>query len=157
LLGDFSKALCLSGLRVGWIIEREEKRLEQYWNARSYFTISNNFMGEALAEVAVRHRDEIFSKARAVSTANLDLLDSFFAEQRGTLGWVRPEGGFTSFPWLRQGIDSRELCRQAGERGVSLAPGFCFDASRHFRLGFGACEEGFSEALEILTDVLLKQ
>jgi aspartate/methionine/tyrosine aminotransferase len=157
LLGDCSKSLSLSGLRVGWIIERDEQRLEQYWNARSYFTISNSFMGEALAEAAVRHRDRIFSKARAVSTANLELLDTFFAEQEETLGWVRPKGGFTSFPWLRQGIDSRELCRQAGERGVSLAPGFCFDASAHFRLGFGACENGFSEALEILADVLSQQ
>ncbi len=154
LLGDCSKALCLSGLRVGWIIEKNKKKLDQYWNARSYFTISNGFAGEAMAEVAVRHRDKIFTKARAVSTTNLELLDSFFAERGEILGWVRPKGGLVSFPWLRQGIDSRQLCRQAGERGVSLAPGFCFDAPAHFRRGFGACEKGFSEALEILSDVL---
>lgn len=154
LLGDFSKSLCLSGLRVGWIIERDKKRLEQYWNARSYFTISNSSPGEALAEIAARHRDKILSRGRAVSAANLELLDSFFAKHRQTLSWVRPKGGFTSFPWLRQGDDSRRLCLQAAERGVSLAPGFCFDAPAHFRLGFGACEKEFSEALEILSDVI---
>ena len=107
-----------------------------------------------MAEIAARHRDKIFAKAQAVSAANLGLLDSFFVEHQQTLSWIRPSGGFTAFPWLRQGGDSRRLCLQLAERGVAVAPGFCFDAPAHLRLGFGACEKGFSEALEILSDVM---
>ena len=35
VVGDFSKALCLSGLRVGWMIERDTARLTAYEHARS--------------------------------------------------------------------------------------------------------------------------
>ena len=39
-VGDLSKALCLSGLRIGWIIDHDAARLAQYEDARSYLTIS---------------------------------------------------------------------------------------------------------------------
>jgi hypothetical protein len=37
---------------------------------------------------------------------------------------------------------------------VLLAPGDCFDAPEHFRLGFGAQAEGFAQALEIVSATL---
>jgi aspartate/methionine/tyrosine aminotransferase len=53
VLGDFSKALCLSGLRVGWMVERDAARRRRYLNARSYFTVSNTTLGERLATLAL--------------------------------------------------------------------------------------------------------
>ena len=156
ILGDLSKALCMAGLRVGWIIDRDRNRLEQHRNARSYFTISNGVFGEALAEVAVRNRDTIFERAQATAERNLALLDSFFDEQEERLSWVRPQGGFTAFPSLTSGEDTRALCQRVAELGVLLAPGDCFGHPSHFRLGFGACEEGFANALETFSEVLRK-
>ena len=154
ILGDFSKALSLSGLRVGWFVERDKKRMEQYWNTRAYFTISNSLPSEALAEVAVRHREKFFAQAREVAATNLALLDKFFDEQKEVVSWVRPKGGLTGFPRLVSGEDSRPMCKAAAERGVLLAPGDCFGYPPHFRLGFGACVEGFPQALEVLFDVV---
>ncbi len=154
VLGDMSKALCLSGLRVGWIIERDRERRQKYWNARAYFTLTNNSLGEALAEHAVRHRIKILSRASRVASANLKLLRQFFAQHEDTLSWVPPEGGFTVFPRLKVGDDARPFCLEAANRGVLLAPGDTFGEPAHFRLGFGACENGFVEALEILSDVV---
>ena len=54
VLGSFSKALSLSGLRVGWIIDRDAARQRQYADARGYFTISNSPLTEHLAAVARR-------------------------------------------------------------------------------------------------------
>ena len=71
ILGDSSKAFSLSGIRVGWVLERDKERREDYWNARANFSISNNFPGELLAEVAVRNREKIFDRAREVSAKNL--------------------------------------------------------------------------------------
>ncbi|MDQ3803208.1 MAG: aminotransferase class I/II-fold pyridoxal phosphate-dependent enzyme, partial [Acidobacteriota bacterium] len=99
VLGSFSKSLSTSGLRVGWIVERDEARLRQYADARGYFTISNTALGEELAVVALRHREKIFARARRVASANLNLLDRFFAEHAEDLGWVRPRGGMMAFPW----------------------------------------------------------
>jgi aspartate/methionine/tyrosine aminotransferase len=151
ILGDFSKAFSLSGIRVGWILARDPKRREDYWNARAHFSISNNFPGELLAEVAVRNRERIFGRAREVAESNLTILDRFFHEHREILGWVRPEGGMTAFPWLVSGENARPFCEAAADKGVLLAPGDCFGFPSHFRLGFGACAEGYGDAVEILS------
>lgn len=154
VLGDFSKAFCLSGLRTGWIIERDPQLLEQYLRARQYFTISNPALGEALAGVAVRFRETIYSRARAVASANLKLLDQFFAEHSDILGWVRPRGGMTAFPWLKTDPDARGFCRALAGSGILLAPGDCFDMPSHFRLGFGATGDRFPQALERFADFI---
>ncbi len=154
IFGDFSKAFSLSGIRVGWILERDPKRREDYWNARAHFSISNNFPGELLAEVAVRNRAKIFDRAREVATRNLSVLDRLFREHGEILRWVRPEGGMTAFPWLVDGLDTRPFCEAAASKGVLLAPGDCFGFPSHFRLGFGACTDGYDEAVEILAGAL---
>ncbi|MBV9927876.1 MAG: pyridoxal phosphate-dependent aminotransferase [Acidobacteria bacterium] len=150
VVGSFSKSLSASGLRVGWVVERDRPRLRQYTNARQYLTISNTPLGEALALVALRHRETIFARAQKVATNNLNLLERFFAGHVGQLDWVRPGGGMTAFPWLRDGGDAREFCRAVAERGVLLVPGDCYDMPEHFRLGFGVAEKGFAEGLEII-------
>ena len=147
VLGSFSKSLSLSGLRLGWIVERDAPRRRGYTEARSYFTISNTPLGEELAGVALRHRGAIFARARRVASTNLALLDQFFAEHEGRLSWVRPRGGMTAFPWLADGGDAREFCRELAARGVLLLPGDCWEMPEHFRLGFGVSEVGFAEAL----------
>jgi len=45
------------------------------------------------------------------------------------------------------GEDSRAFCQGAAEQGILLAPGDCFDAPAHFRLGFGAVTDTFPDAL----------
>ncbi|HKV39515.1 MAG TPA: aminotransferase class I/II-fold pyridoxal phosphate-dependent enzyme [Blastocatellia bacterium] len=147
VLGDFSKAFCLSGLRVGWILERNRHRMGQYNDARSYFTVSNTAMGEALAVAAVEHREVIFERVRRTSAANLAALNNFFTRVSDTAGWVSPKGGMTIFPWLRDGSDSRPFCEKLARQGVLVAPGDCFGMPSHFRLGFGATEDGFTHAL----------
>src|SRR5262245_23894316 len=157
VVGDFSKAFCLSGLRVGWILDRNRERIEQYLNIRSYFTISNTPVGEAMAVTAVQNRDAIFSRVRRIATANLAALDRFFAGLSDVIGWVRPRGGMISFPWLIGERDSREFCSRAAEHGILLAPGDCFGMPSHFRLGFGVVEAGFSDALAELKDLLRRE
>jgi aspartate/methionine/tyrosine aminotransferase len=154
VLGDFSKALCLSGLRVGWIIERDERRRERYLNARSYFTVSNTVIGERLATIAAHHGSAIYARAQQAAQANLGLLDRLFNEHTGAFGWVRPRGGMTAFPWLVDGSDARDFCRRLAKHGVLMAPGDCFGMTSHFRLGFGKSGNNFPLALERLTEFL---
>lgn len=154
VLGDFSKALCLSGLRIGWIIERDARRRERYLNARSYLTVSSSALGERLAALALRNSEAIYDRARRVATANLALLDRLFAEHNDLLRWVRPRGGMTAFPWLASGSDARNFCRKLAQRGVLMAPGDCFGMPSHFRVGFAASGERFPLAIERFADFL---
>lgn len=150
VIHDFSKAFPLSGVRTGWMIEHDPERRERYWNARAYFSISNNTAGEMLAEIAMRHRDTILGKTQETATQNLRQLDAFMAEHRATIGWVPPRGGVTTFPWLLSGENSRAFCQAAAEQGILLAPGDCFDAPSHFRLGFAAMTNKFPDAMDRL-------
>ena len=150
VIHDFSKAFSLAGVRTGWMIEHDRKRRERYWNARAYFSISNNSAGEILAEIAVRKRDVILRKTQEAAAANLEHLDRFMAEHYETLGWIRPQGGMTAFPWLISGENARPFCEAAAEQGILLAPGDCFDCPSHFRLGFAATGRQFPLALDRL-------
>lgn len=150
VIHDFSKAFPLSGVRTGWMIEHDSKRRERYWNARTYFSISNNTAGEMLAEIAMRHRGTVLGKTQEVATQNLRQLDAFMSEHRETLGWIPPRGGMTAFPWLVSGENSRAFCQAAAEQGILLAPGDCFDVPSHFRLGFAAETDKFPDALDRL-------
>jgi len=154
VIHDFSKAFPLSGIRTGWMIEHNLKRRKDYWNARAYFSITNNTAGEFLAELAMRHRDVVLGRTQKVASENLRHLGRFMSEHQGTIGWVPPRGGMTAFPWLVSGEHSRAFCQAAAERGILLAPGDCFDAPQHFRLGFAAMAEKFPDALDRLGELV---
>ena len=154
VIHDFSKAFALPGVRTGWMIEHDRKRRERYWNARTYFSISNNSAGEMLAEIAMRKRDVVLGKTQETASLNLEHLDRFMAGHGETLGWIRPQGGMTAFPWLVSGENARPFCQAAAEQGILLAPGDCFDAPSHFRLGFAATGDKFPLALDRLGELV---
>jgi aspartate/methionine/tyrosine aminotransferase len=155
VLGDLSKALSLSGLRTGWIVERDRARMNAYLNTRQYFTITNSPLTESLATIAVRNRSAIWQRVFQLASANLDLLDEFIAASSAILSWVRPGGGMTAFPWLNSGVNSRRFCEQLATLGVLVAPGDCFEMPSHFRLGFGVLDQDkFASALELISDYI---
>jgi aspartate/methionine/tyrosine aminotransferase len=155
VIGDLSKAFSLSGLRLGWIVERNEERRARYINARQYFTISNTVIGEMVGEIAIRHRETILGRTLNVARTNLVHADSLMVNLGEMLDWVRPSGGMTGFPRLISGDNTRPFCESAAQRGVLVVPGDCFGMPDHLRLGFGVGEEWYPAAMERL-DALLR-
>src|SRR5690349_11821880 len=154
VLGDLSKALSIPGVRIGWLIDRDAQRRERLINLRSYFTISCSPLTEAVAAHALANRETVLARVRAVAQTNLAVLREFMDAHQDVFDWVPPAGGTTAFPWLLDGSNARELCTTVAGAGVLLAPGDCFDAPEHFRLGFGAQAEGFARALEIVSETV---
>ncbi|MGA7234570.1 MAG: pyridoxal phosphate-dependent aminotransferase [Bryobacteraceae bacterium] len=150
VLGDFSKALCLSGTRIGWIVEPDAERRKRYLNARSYFTVCGSAMAERLGALALRQREAIYARARKVASENLARLAGFFADRRDLFHYASPRGGMTAFPSMADGSDARPLCAHALRQRILLAPGDCFGMPAHFRIGFAASGERFAAALERL-------
>jgi aspartate/methionine/tyrosine aminotransferase len=132
IVGDLSKALSLPGLRIGWLIDRDARRRERLLDVRSYFTISGSPLTEAIAAHALAHSEQILSRLRTVTAANLTHLKDFMSRHEATIGWIAPAGGTTAFPWRRDGRNARALCEALAREGVLLAPGDCFDAPEHF-------------------------
>jgi aspartate/methionine/tyrosine aminotransferase len=154
VVGDFSKALSLPGLHLGWIIERDRDRRREYLNAREYLTVSNTPMAEFLGEIAIRHHDQVLARTREATGANLALLESVIAEHVDVLDWVRPQGGMTSFARLVSGGNARLFCEAALERGLLLAPGDCWGVPDPFRIGFGVGREWYAGAMGRFSEVL---
>jgi aspartate/methionine/tyrosine aminotransferase len=146
-LGVMSKSFAMAGLRIGWLATHDRALLERAARYKDYLTICSSAPSEILALIALRARDEVIGRSRAITGENLALLDGFFERQAAHLEWVRPRGGSIGFPELRAeiGIDAFAQNLLDAE-GVLLAPGSLFGhPGNHFRLGFGRA--GFAEGL----------
>jgi aspartate/methionine/tyrosine aminotransferase len=154
VIGDFAKAMSLPGLRLGWLVDRDAERREASLDLRSYFSISCSPLIEAIGAHAMANADAILARLRETANVNLALLAKFMDAHREQLAWAPPGGGTTCFPWRRDGRDARPLCEALAQAGVLVAPGDCFDAPAHMRVGFGAMRTGYAEALEIFGNVL---
>ena len=153
VMGDMSKALSLSGLRMGWIIEADPMRRKRIIDARSYFTIGSSPILEAIALHALRNKGQLLARLRNVTTRNLAALSGFMKRFAGTLAWAQPAGGTVVFPWFRDGRDSRPFCQALASNGVLIVPGDCFEMPDHMRIGFGAQATGFDDALAIMAEL----
>jgi aspartate/methionine/tyrosine aminotransferase len=154
VIGDFAKAMSLPGLRLGWLIDRDAQRREALLDLRSYFTISCSPLTEAIGAHAMANAEAILARLRGTASVNLALLSAFMDRHGRSIAWAAPGGGTTCFPWLRDGRDARPLCQALARAGVLVAPGDCFDAPAHMRIGFGAMQTGYADALEIFGTAL---
>jgi aspartate/methionine/tyrosine aminotransferase len=152
IIGDASKALSLPGLRLGWIVERDPERRRQYLSGRMNFTGTNSPLSERLALIAMRNAALIVDRAQRLATTNLQLLSQFLSQWE-IFDWVKPAGGTSAFPWLREAGDARPLCQALLAAGVLTVPGDVFGYSRFIRIGFGA-EPDFEAALRAAAEVL---
>jgi len=147
-LGGMSKSFAMGGIRIGWLATRDRDLLGRVARLKDYTSICSSAPSEILAIIALRARDRVLARSRAIVEANLERLDRFFADWRDHLTWVRPRGGSIGFPAVRADwpVDllSRELLEQ---ESVMIVPGSIFEhPGNHFRLGFG--RPNLPEALE---------
>jgi aspartate/methionine/tyrosine aminotransferase len=118
-----------------------------------HFTITSPTVSEALAVIALKNRDRIFSSAAARVAAGHAAFSRSVERLSGLIGHVPLRGGTTAFPWLTFTRDSRPFAEALAAEGVLVAPGDCFDAPHHFRVGFGASED-MSAALRVFEEVV---
>ena len=138
-LGVMSKTFALPGLRIGWLACRDRELLARIAAMKDYTTICSSAPSEILALIALRRRDEVVARSRAIVDANLPLLDEFFARWEGAFEWVRPRGAAIGFPRLVPDVAVDDFARElVCEEGVLLLPGSIYEhPGNHFRIGFG--------------------
>lgn len=155
VVGDMSKALSLPGLRVGWIIDRNDERRAPYFDLRANFTLSNSPITEQLATIALNHSADVLARTQTVASANLKVLESVLKRHVESIDYVRPDSGMTMFPRLIGESDSRPFCHVLARAGLLAVPGDCFGHPEHVRFGFGALEPTeFRKAAAVLDGIL---
>jgi len=142
-IGVMSKSFALAGLRIGWLATRDRAVLDRCARMKDYTTICSSAPSEVLALIALRARDRVLARSRAIVAANLPLVDEFMAAHADSFSWVRPRGGSTAFPRLVAGGPAGSSAEDFAARlveatGVLLLPSTTFGfGDTHFRLGLG--------------------
>jgi aspartate/methionine/tyrosine aminotransferase len=147
-LGVMSKSFALAGLRIGWLATHDRELLDRVARFKDYTTICSSAPSEILAIIALRARDRVLARSRAIVARNLDHLDGFFDDWADRFTWVRPRAGSIGYPRLTvPGVRIDDWAKDLIEaEGVLLLPGSQFGhAGNHFRIGFG--REDLPEAL----------
>jgi aspartate/methionine/tyrosine aminotransferase len=140
-LGVLSKSFGLAGLRIGWLATRDAELRERIVSFKHYLTICSAAPSELLATIALRARDTLLARSRAIVDANLAVLDDFFA-RRDDFAWVRPRAGTTGLVELRFDAEVEDFARRiADEEGVMLLPAGVFDwPGNSFRIGYARAD-----------------
>ena len=137
-LGVVSKTYGLPGLRIGWIASRNIEVYNRMAALKDYTSICASAPSEFLAELALRHREQLAGRNLSIIQNNLQVLDEFFARRADKFQWVKPIAGPIAFPRLI-GEPVEAFCHQlVTEQGVLLLPGTMYgEEGNHFRIGFG--------------------
>ena len=156
VLCGVSKSLGLPGLRVGWVVTRDEGMMGGFKTYKDYTTICGSAPSEILALIAVQNMEAIVARNLEIISANLAVLDEFFVAHADLFGWVRPRAGTVAFAEYKGEMPIEELAdRLVAARSTLLVPGSIFDyPGNYFRLGFG--RRNFPEGLTELAAFVLE-
>ncbi len=157
VIADMTKPWGLGGLRVGWVASRHPELLERVSSARDYSTLCGCAPGEFLAEVALRHVEQVMAPRLNAARLNLQRLTDAIANSRRPIGWLPPQAGYTAF--LQLPFRAEPFCRYlAEEKCILLVPGYVYgkDYEQFIRIGYGCNTEKFEEGLAIIMHELQK-
>jgi aspartate/methionine/tyrosine aminotransferase len=153
-IGVLSKSFALAGLRIGWLASRDRDLLARCAALKDYTTICPAAPSEILGVIALRARETVLARSRAIVGRNLERFDAFLADRPAFASWVRPAAGSVGFPRLEASLDADAFAADLVQaEGVLLLPGSAFGhPGNHVRVGLG--REDFPIALERLAGFL---
>jgi len=152
-LGVMSKAYGLAGLRLGWVACKDVELLRMLERVKHYTSLCSPAPSELLSQIALKARERILLRNRALVAKNLLLLEAFFDEHAHLFEWYLPDGGCIGYPRYLgpEGVEAfaKDLVEQTG---VLLLPASVYQSdlgatpTDRFRVGYGRAnmEEGLA-------------
>ena len=151
VIADMTKPWGLGGLRVGWVASRNPELLRKISSARDYSTLCGSAPGEFLAQIALRHVEQVMAPRLNAARSNLQRLTDAVASSKRSIRWLPPQAGYTAF--LQLPFRAEPFCRYlAEEKRILLVPGYVYgkDYEQFMRIGYGCNTEKFEEGLAII-------
>jgi aspartate/methionine/tyrosine aminotransferase len=146
---SLTKTCGLGGLRAGWIVA-EPGLVGRMWETKNLFGVDDAHVAERLGLVALRERDRLLARCRAVLDANRRVWNAFLADRRADLDIAPSELGTTVFPRVRHGTGDELERRLRDDYETSVVPGRFFGAPGHVRVGLTGPPDEFPEGLSRL-------
>lgn len=137
-----SKAYGFAGLRIGWLACPDRAMLARFERYKLLLSMCNSAPSEILATIALKAREPILARNRAIMEANLRESNAFFAEYPDFFDWYVPAAASIGFPRYTGPEGVEEFARRlVEESGVLVLPAslFCSElgATPSDRFGFG--------------------
>lgn len=155
-LWGMAKTFALAGLRLGWVVCKDSKVMEEMKRFKDYLTICNPATSEVLTLIALRNRSQLIQHNLEKIIANIRLFTTFCDEHRGHLQLAPTHAGSTAFVKLM--VDEPSLTfseKLVKETGIMTLPAEMFEFGQsHLRIGFG--RKNMEVPLEILDKYLRK-
>jgi aspartate/methionine/tyrosine aminotransferase len=135
-------------LRIGWIAAPKDT-IAECWGMRDYVSLSPGKLNDALAILAIKHREKIIERNNRIIAANLAAANAWVARHSRILSWQPPRAGLLALLRYQLDISSLELSNKLAEQySVMLAPGSAFGYENHLRIGIGQDPSVFARGLE---------
>ena len=151
-LGSMSKAFSLAGLRLGWVATHDKAALAAMISHRDYNHISCGLFDEALATVALEHKDVLLQRNRTIVRENLAILDAWVASQPH-VRYTKPQAGSTALVYYDYDIPSRQLCHDMWHTtGAFVVPGDCFEQPCSMRIGYACDQQVLRDGLKAIDE-----
>ena len=153
-VGSMSKVFSLAGLRLGWIVTKDKQALSQIHERRDYDTISCGVLDDMIASLALKHKEKIFARNRAILAKNRAILDNWVNKTQG-VHYVRPVAGTTALVYYDKDIPSYELCtRLIKEKGLLFTPGAAMEMEGAVRIGYAFDSKLLQKGLDVFAEFL---
>ncbi|MDP7609896.1 MAG: aminotransferase class I/II-fold pyridoxal phosphate-dependent enzyme [Candidatus Marinimicrobia bacterium] len=143
-LNVMSKAYGLPGLRLGWIMCKDENILQNMERYKHYLSICNSAPSEHLSIIALKAKQKILDRNRTIINSNIKILCEFFNEFSNLFDWVIPDGSCVGYPRYIGTSSANEFCEDLVEKtGVLLLPPKIYNSELiktpkdRFRIGYG--------------------
>jgi aspartate/methionine/tyrosine aminotransferase len=139
-VSSVSKSFGAPGIRIGWIICRDQQLMTDLLAAKEQISLCNSVVDEEIAFYLLKNKQYFITPNHAHIRANFAYLKNWF-ERQPYLEWVEPQAGVVCFPRLKTdySIDADKLYTMLYEQyGTIVGPGHWFERERtYMRIGFG--------------------
>jgi aspartate/methionine/tyrosine aminotransferase len=142
-----SKAYGIPGVRIGWIVGPRDV-VADCWSQHDYITIGPNKISDAVARVAVRNRERLYSRTRGILQQNLPVMREWVAGFGDFLTFREPRAGALCLMRYGSSTPSFELCERVRvNQSVLIVPGAHLGLEGYVRIWLGGRPEFLNEGL----------
>lgn len=137
---SLSKAFGVPGIRLGWLISKDEKKMHDFLAAKEQIIISNSVVDEEIAFHILQQQDTFLAPTHRHIQSNFRILKEWMNEQE-SLEWTEPSTGVVCFPRIKKEykVDLSAFYNRLYETHKTVVgPGHWFEQDdRYMRIGFG--------------------
>jgi len=155
IISGVSKAYCMSGWRLGWIVSPKKELIKPIISAHQYICTCAPYLSQKVAIKALSSEGEkVKENLRSLLRKDRNYLMNFLTNNLP--GCKILINSSSPYLFVNFGIDDRKLCRELAEIGVIVLPGSIFGSNgkNWIRINYGLKIEDLKIALQKISGFL---